>query len=182
MNVDTGSKRGRRRLMARAAVVAVAMALATGLASADAQAGTPQPEFKQSAAVRTPPSLMSTHLNYVYWGQWFYGVYTVDIWWGFDYNPANNHLRGWALMSGNSQSIHVQSEPLNLGDRNGVLKSAYVNSQVGYLEVSTDFVLCSKPNGVYRSNLHYSIRWPDGVLTSGQQTGQLELPATTICA
>jgi hypothetical protein len=108
-----------------------------------------------------------------------HGSSSVRIWWGFDYNPANNHLRGWGELSADNGSTHVQAEPLNLGDRNGVLKSTTANSQNGFLEVETDAVDCH-PNGVYISNLHYSIRWPDGTLTSGQ-TGQFEAAASLVC-
>jgi hypothetical protein len=75
---------------------------------------------------------------------------------------------------------HVQFEPLNLGDRNGVLKSKNNNSQNGSLTDETDAVDCHRPNGVYLATLHFSIRWPDGVLerfTSDQLTGV----ASTIC-
>ena len=110
-----------------------------------------------------------------------HGSEYVDICWGFDYNPANNHLRGYAEMSASNTRIHVQAEPLNLGDRNGVLKSKRGNSQTGYLFLETDYVGCHYPNGVYISNLHYSIRWSDGSLTSGRQTGQYLDYATNIC-
>jgi hypothetical protein len=110
-----------------------------------------------------------------------HGSEYVDICWGFDYNPANNHLRGYAEMSASNGRIHVRAEPLNLGDRNGVLKSKRGNSQTGYLFLETDFVGCHYPNGVYISNLHYSIRWSDGSLTSGHETGQYLDYATNIC-
>ncbi len=107
--------------------------------------------------------------------------WSVTVCRGFDYNPASNNLRGYGLMDGNDSRIHVQAEPLNLGDRNGVLASVTANSQTGLLEIDTGAVDCHRPNGIYRANMHYSIRWPDGALTSGQQTGQYEQPASVIC-
>ncbi|HVQ96749.1 MAG TPA: hypothetical protein VMU51_37380 [Mycobacteriales bacterium] len=112
---------------------------------------------------------------------WVYGPWSVTVCRGFDYNPASNNLRGYGLMDGNDSRIHVQAEPLNLGDRNGVLASVTANSQTGLLEIDTGAVDCHRPNGIYRANMHYSIRWPDGVLTGGQQTGQYEQPASVIC-
>ena len=113
--------------------------------------------------------------------EWTYGSWVVDIVWGFDYNPSTNHLAAYAQMASNSSSTHLQAEPLNLGDRNGVLKSKYANSQTGYLEIDTPVVGCHYPNGVYISNLHYSIRWPNGTLTSNQQTDQYTASASFIC-
>jgi len=170
-----------------AAALATTLALApAGSANATAQASAPQGPSQATAHVQMTeahgrPGVLATNLTLVYWGYWQYGSYTVDIWWGFDYNPATNHLRAYAEMSGNSSSIHVQAEPLNLGDRNGILASKYANSQTGFLAVSTAAVNCHYPNGVYRSNLHYSIRWPNGTLTSNQQTGRFEASASLIC-
>ena len=106
----------------------------------------------------------------------------VTIWWGFDYNPKNNHLRAYAQMSSTNRRIHLQAEPLNLGDRTHLLASRRANSRTGGLVVETAAVGCHKPGGVYRSNLHYSIRWPDGRLTAHRQTGQFQAGARLICS
>lgn len=140
------------------------------------------PVFHRASEQTRTAALATTNLTYKYWGAWVYGAYTVDIWWGYDYSPTTNNLRAWAKMDGGSSSaIHLQFEPLNLGDRNGVLASKTANSQNGVLEAETGAVSCHYPNGVYRSNLHYSIRWPDGTLTSKQQTGTFEASASLIC-
>ena len=87
--------------------------------------------------------------------------YSITITWGFHYNTANNHLRAYARMAASSSATHVHAQPLNLGDRNGVLASTDVYSPNGLLDIETGAVSCHYPNGVYRSNLHYAIRWPD---------------------
>jgi hypothetical protein len=110
-----------------------------------------------------------------------HGRSTVTIRWGYDYNPANNHLRGYALMVSNNRRTHLQAEPLNLGDRRHVLKSARANSRTGRLLVETGAVSCHKPGGVYQSNLHYSIRWPNGEVSSLRQTGVFQTSARRAC-
>lgn len=105
----------------------------------------------------------------------------VRIRWGYDYNPATNNLRGYAVMVSNNRRTHLQAEPLNLGDRRHVLKSARANSRTGRLVVETGPVSCHRPGGVYRSNLHYSIRWPNGEVTSLRQTGVFQASARRIC-
>jgi hypothetical protein len=167
-------------MMLVAAVALAGVTASAANAQGRAPAGPAQPQA-HPAGTSDGVKPLATNLTYRYWGNWSYAGNTVDIWWGFDYSPATNHLRGWAEMSGSSTSIHVQAEPLNLGDRNGVLASARANSQTGFLEVSTAAVNCHYPNGVYLSNLHYSIRWPDGTLTSGKETGQFEASASVIC-
>ena len=174
--------RGRRRALA--IVLAVASALYTvliaGVMSASA-ADAPRLAHDGRADLASPIAPATTDLTFAGPIVWTYGSWEVDIFWGYDYSPATNHLRAWAEMSSNSGSTHLQAEPLNLGDRNGVLASKFANSQIGFLETETDAVQCHSPNGVYLSNLHYSIRWPDGVLTAGQQTGRFEAGATAIC-
>lgn len=165
------------------AAVAMLVTATTGTAVAQDRAGVTAvtvPVFHP--ATGTPDvGINATNLTIADGGRWVYGSYYVDIWWGFDYSPTTNNLRAWAELSGSNTNINVQSEPLNLGDRNGLLAPRSLNSQTGYLEVSTGAVQCHKPHGVYRSNLHYSIRWPNGALTSNQQTGQYEESASVIC-
>jgi hypothetical protein len=163
--------------VATSIVVSAVPAMAQDRAAAVASI-TSSPESRASVGVGTN---VGTNLTFQYLGRKSHGGSTVDIWWGFDYSPADNHLRGWAEMDGNNSSIHLQAEPLNLGDRNGLLESTNANAQTGQLIVETDAVSCHFPNGIYRSNLHYSIRWPDGSLLSGQQTGQFEMSASVIC-
>jgi hypothetical protein len=174
-------KRAAATLCMTLAATVVAASTTAGVATAQWVAPTEEQPTAHPAAADDAVRPLATNLTYIYWGYWEYGNDRVYIWWGYDYNPANNHLRAWARMFGNDNRIHVQAEPLNLGDRNGVLASKRANSQTGSLEVSTAAVDCHSPNGVYRSNLHYSIRWPDGRLTSNQQTGQFEASAPAIC-
>jgi hypothetical protein len=112
-----------------------------------------------------------------------YKTWRVTGGWGFGYNSADNHLRGEGSIEGNSTSIHLEINPLRLGDRNSVLAEAVGHTTNGYvgLVLETPAVDCHYPNGVYIANMYFSIRWPDGVLTSNQSTGQWELSATDAC-
>jgi hypothetical protein len=109
------------------------------------------------------------------------GANVVDVLWGFDYNPANNHLRAFALFTGTAEGIAIVSyTPLNLGDRNGVLKST-TYPDAGSRFIETDPVSCHKQAGAYYlANAHLTIVWPNGQYTF-PETGQLGAASSTIC-
>jgi hypothetical protein len=105
----------------------------------------------------------------------------VDIYWGFAYSSAANQLAAYGEMDPSDGAIHTQAQPLNLGDNNGVLESATFNSQSYGFALETGAVSCHKPNGLYNSNLHYSIRWSNSQVTTGQTGDYPEHRASVIC-
>lgn len=173
-----------------AVATAVALAGATPATAAPAAATAPATSTAATGPVRVVPAsavpagprtaAIGVHLTTVDALPIYYGTLELRVTWGFDYNPATNNLRAYTYMWTNSGTTHLQTEPLRLGDRNGVLKDKYVNTQYGLLETETDPVSCHKPSGIYRSRVYFSVRWPDGALQRFV-TEILERGASTIC-
>jgi len=142
-------------------------------------------EGEATAAIRpvtavTPAAITGTAKHF----EITYKSWSVDGDWGFDYNSADNHLRGYGSLAGDCSGdscTHFEMNPLRLGDRNGVLAEAIGHSTDAWLQLETPAVSCHYPDGVYISDMYFSIRWPDGHLTSNQSTGQFEKSANDIC-
>jgi hypothetical protein len=62
------------------------------------------------------------------------GSWSVDVFWGFDFNPASNHLAAYTLMSASDPRTNLQADHLRLGDRNGVLADNTVDVKGGTLQ------------------------------------------------
>jgi hypothetical protein len=164
-----------RRYMTALVTVLAIVVPAGGAASASirpessAAAARTSPTFTRAADAQARP--LVADLTTVYWGYWFYNGDYVYIYWGYDYNRADNRLRAWGKMLPTNSSTRLQAEPLELDGRSSVLQSITGGTQSGTLELETAPVGCGGPSGYYNSNLHYSIRWPDGTVTDNQQTG-----------
>jgi hypothetical protein len=176
----------RRSVAVLVAAAATALALAAPAAAAPAPtavtAVTGPATFAPAACDPARRPDVGFGANELCYGRYTYGGSWVDVWWGFTYNAANNHLRAIGQMIGNFSSIRTRADALNLGDRNGVLVST-PGVAMGTLNLQTDpAVSCHKPNGVYVSALHFSIRWPNNALTSGGNTGQQTRDASIICS
>ncbi len=167
-----------KRISSLAAVGALAVALLALLPAAGAGA-TPAAPHQVSGPSNLRPLL--TDATVAYSTTWSYAGNTVDVYWGFDYSPTSNNLRAVGILSGSTTAIHVQAQPIRLGDRNGPLADTTANSQTGSLTAETLANIQCHPAGVYISDLYYSIRWPDGTLTTNQSTGQFEAAASAIC-
>lgn len=148
--------------------------------AADAASTKPTPHRTSTVGTVRPAF---TNATIAYSTTWTYRGDTVDVYWGFDYNPsrASKNIRALGILSGSNSRIHVQAQPIRLGDLNGVLDQTTANSQTGYLAAETAKVLVCHPAGTYVSNLYYSIRWPDGTLTDNQSTGRFTDSASHIC-
>jgi hypothetical protein len=84
----------------------------------------------------------------------------ATVQWGFAYRNSSTHpLRAWTLMSWAS-GWRGQVDKLNLGDRNGVLKSIGPVDNPGGV-VQTAAVSCHAA-GYYNSDNHFSLRPPGG--------------------
>lgn len=169
--------RVRRTLVLLAATVASALALA-----APAVAGPAGPP-PGGVVLSGPPTVTTnfTHVNAIPNLERHEGVWWVKVSIGYDYNPASNHLAAYTKITTNDSRIHLQTEPLRLGDLNGVLKDKYVNVQNGFLEADTDVVACHKPDGYYTSRVYLSVRWPNGVLLPGLKTEIIYGDASVVC-
>jgi hypothetical protein len=78
--------------------------------------------------------------------------------------------REWRIaadMSGSTSAIHVQFDALTFGTNAGNITTLTANSQTGFLEKDTVGWATALDNVTYRNDLKWSIRWPDGVLTTG---------------
>jgi hypothetical protein len=168
-------------LLAMVAVVAVNTGATNAIAAADAGSA-------DAASVCPGDSLgpnmilgYGTHVYYCDLSTEGPHANIVDVLWGFDYNPATNHLRAFALFTGTAVGTAIVSyTPLNLGDRNGVLKST-TYPDAGSRFIETDPVSCHKQAGAYYlANAHLTIVWPNGQYTF-PQTGQLGAASSTIC-
>jgi hypothetical protein len=154
----------RRSLVVLAAAAAAALTLA---APATAAPATPDsPRATPHTALAPAATAFLTHPTYAPGFDYYdlTGAWHIVVDYGFDYSPATNNLRAFAVISGTTSTIHLQTEPLRLGDRNRVLAENRTNSQNGALSVETGPVQCHKPAGVYQVRLYFSVRWPNGVV------------------
>ncbi|GIH16032.1 hypothetical protein Raf01_42040 [Rugosimonospora africana] len=105
----------------------------------------------------------------------------ISVKWGFDYNPTTNHLRAFADVLPFQTYFTISDTPLNLGDRNGVLKSLTLPhaDDAGFVE--TDPIACHKTaSAFYLANLHLTVIWPNGQ-HGFPQTGEIGQSSSVLC-